>query len=159
MSSSTASLMSEFHQLRGAFLDADSDGGGDLDLDEFTEAFGKILGPSLSKQDIINLFMKIDADSNGTVNWDEFVDYMMLENQSKMTMRDEDDRRYFETSVIPDTCPRNCHTQMISRVIFIEKLGAYMTSSEDGSLKTWSSESLACTNSIKVQPLVQNVFE
>jgi hypothetical protein len=27
------------------------------------------------------LFMRVDADCNGTVDWDEFCSYMLLENQ------------------------------------------------------------------------------
>ena len=54
-------------QLRTAFLAADKDSGGALDLDEFIEAFGKVLGQGLNKKQLNQLFMRIDADSNGDV--------------------------------------------------------------------------------------------
>ena len=54
-------------QLRTAFLAADKDHGGALDLDEFTTAFGKVLGKGLNKKQLNQLFMRIDADSNGDV--------------------------------------------------------------------------------------------
>lgn len=58
--------------------DADDDGSGELDMDEFCEQLGPYLGKDLSKQQISQLFMKIDADAGGTVDWDEFSNYMFL---------------------------------------------------------------------------------
>ena len=54
-------------QLRTAFLAADKDHGGALDPEEFTTAFGKVLGKGLNKKQLNQLFMRIDADSNGDV--------------------------------------------------------------------------------------------
>ena len=42
--------MQDIMQLRTAFLAADKDHGGALDLDEFTTAFGKVLGKGLNKK-------------------------------------------------------------------------------------------------------------
>lgn len=58
--------------------DADDDGSGELDCEEFCEQLGPYLGKGLSKQQIMQLFMKIDADCGGTVDWDEFSNYMFL---------------------------------------------------------------------------------
>lgn len=33
--------------------------------------------------------MKIDADSGGTVDWDEFMNYMLLENETLAVMKAE----------------------------------------------------------------------
>lgn len=33
--------------------------------------------------------MKIDADSNGSVEWHEFMNYMLLENQTLSSMKAE----------------------------------------------------------------------
>lgn len=33
------------------------------------------------------LFMRIDANSNGIVDWDEFCTYMLLESQGSATLR------------------------------------------------------------------------
>lgn len=33
--------------------------------------------------------MKIDADSNGSVEWNEFMNYMLLENQTLSNMKTE----------------------------------------------------------------------
>ena len=67
-------------ELREAFDLADLDRGGALDLDEFIEAFGEVIGKGMSMKELKQLFMKIDADSNGSVEWPEFMNYMLLEN-------------------------------------------------------------------------------
>jgi Ca2+-binding EF-hand superfamily protein len=74
-------------QLRTAFLAADKDHGGALDLDEFTLAFGKVLGKGLNKKQLNQLFMRIDADSNGDVDWNEFMNYMLIENNTLSSMK------------------------------------------------------------------------
>jgi len=49
----------------------------DLDLDEFIAEFGHIIGPNLSRLELQTMFMKIDADSNGGVDWEEFTTWML----------------------------------------------------------------------------------
>ena len=67
-------------ELREAFDLADTDSGGALEIDEFIEAFGEVLGKDMSMKELKQLFMKIDADSNGSVEWSEFMHYMLLMN-------------------------------------------------------------------------------
>ena len=67
-------------ELREAFDIADTDSGGALELEEFIEAFGDIIGKNMNQKQLNQLFMKIDADSNGSVEWHEFMNYMLLEN-------------------------------------------------------------------------------
>ena len=54
-------------QLRTAFLTADDSGDGELDLNEFIRAFGRVLGKGLNYKQLNQLFMRIDADSGGSV--------------------------------------------------------------------------------------------
>lgn len=54
-------------ELRELFEAADTDKGGALEIDEFTEAFGGVLGKGMNEKQLKQLFMKIDADSNGSV--------------------------------------------------------------------------------------------
>ena len=69
-------------ELREAFDIADADKGGALELDEFVDAFKEIIGKNMTPKQLNQLFMKIDADSNGSVEWPEFMNYMLLENQT-----------------------------------------------------------------------------
>ena len=64
-------------ELKAAFDRADIDGGGSLDMDEFLEAFGEVLGKNLTHEQLTHLFMKIDANSDGSVDWDEFTNYII----------------------------------------------------------------------------------
>lgn len=48
---------------------ADEDGSGELDIDEFCAKLGPHLGVNLKPQQVAQLFMKIDADAGGTVDW------------------------------------------------------------------------------------------
>ena len=50
---------------------ADEDGSGELDIDEFCEKLGPHLGGNLTVPEIRQLFLKIDADAGGTVDWYE----------------------------------------------------------------------------------------
>jgi Ca2+-binding EF-hand superfamily protein len=59
--------------------EADDDGSGELDIEEFCEQLGPYLGKDLTKEEVTQLFMKIDADAGGTVDWDEFSNYMFLQ--------------------------------------------------------------------------------
>ena len=59
--------------------------------------------------------MKIDADSNGTVEWPEFMNYMLLENQTLSSMK----REHFEYVKVskqdPAPSKKNlCHENMIT---------------------------------------------
>jgi Ca2+-binding EF-hand superfamily protein len=43
----------------------------------------------MTDKEFNQLFMKIDADSNGSVEWNEFMNYMLLENQTLSNMKTE----------------------------------------------------------------------
>jgi len=62
----------ELQRLEHLFAAADEDGGGDLDEDEFLEGFQDILGASMSPHALRQLFMRVDANSDGSVDWEEF---------------------------------------------------------------------------------------
>jgi len=49
--------------------EADKDGNKKLDMNEFIEKLGPLIGENMSRKEIGQLFMKIDADCNGDVDW------------------------------------------------------------------------------------------
>ena len=110
-------------ELREAFDAADKHKGGALSLSEFVDAFGGIIGKDMNKKQINQLFMKIDADSNGDVDWDEFMNYMLLENETLSSMKAE----HFEyvKSDKEDPAPtkdkenKDCHNDMITSILIL----------------------------------------
>lgn len=136
-------------ELKAAFERADTDQGGSLDMEEFLEAFGGVLGENLTTTQLIHLFMKIDANSDGSVDWDEFTQFMLLENQAAADMSDRSFAvRYMEQD--PRLCDPNPksvhHRDMIEQILLIgkgtqqEKL---VTSARDGTVRVWNASTLA----------------
>ena len=43
----------------------------------------KVLGETTDERELEKLFMKVDTNCDGTVDWDEFLSYMLLEYLEK----------------------------------------------------------------------------
>ena len=142
-------------ELREAFDIADTDKGGALELEEFIEAFGAIIGKGMNHKQLQQLFMRIDADSNGSVEWHEFMNYMLLEKQTLSSMKQEHSE--YIKSTYPDPAPHkpNCHSDMITAIHIIlpdpdlitynpnrpepyRRKMKYVTASRDGKDKIWN---------------------
>lgn len=151
--------------LKDAFDQADIDKEGSLDIEEFAAAFGG-LNEGKSQTQITRLFMKIDADAGGTIDWKEFMNYILLENETLSNMNAENFR--YVKSNIDDPSPNQtsrCHQDMITCMIVlypdmkgnskfvaknadqnktytnedIKKKIQYATSGRDGNIKIWNS--------------------
>ena len=57
-------------------------------MDEFVEAFSGVLGDDISEDDLRRMFMKIDANSDGSVDWEEFSNFMLFEFQGIFLFKD-----------------------------------------------------------------------
>lgn len=56
-----------------SFHEYDKDGSGLLDLKEFHQMIGVLLGEDkYEKSDVTRLFMEFDNDGSGSVSWEEF---------------------------------------------------------------------------------------
>lgn len=89
-------------------------------MSEFKVAFGHVIGKGMDERQLMQLFMKIDADSNGSVEWDEFMNYMLLENQTLAGMKKE----HFEyvPSRGEDPVPNKkhmCHAKNITAILIL----------------------------------------
>ncbi|KAJ3065105.1 WD40 repeat domain 95 [Podochytrium sp. JEL0797] len=108
-------LMQTFHAHKN------EDGSSGFDIDKFREVFGKVLGGNLSYDQMTMLFMKIDANSDGTVDWDEFSTYMMAgsmgETEHLINVIDEKIRKLINGP----------HKDMIKRIDFVPKERKYVT--------------------------------
>mmetsp|Transcript_26608 Transcript_26608/g.47841 ORF Transcript_26608/g.47841 Transcript_26608/m.47841 type:complete len:974 (+) Transcript_26608:2642-5563(+) len=135
-------------ELRRKFDEADTDQGGALELEEFVKAFGSVLGPNLTHRELVQMFMRIDANSDGSIDWEEFMNYMLLENQSLSVMRSEHCEYY--NPKIPDSAMplrMNGHRDMITGLKILAPSRSsehprYVTSSRDGTVKIWNANNL-----------------
>ena len=145
-------------ELKAAFDRADVDGGGSLDMDEFLEAFGEVLGKNLTHEQLTHLFMKIDANSDGSVDWDEFTNYMLLETQAASDMSDRSYQvRYqdaFDKNLGPvwvDPNPKSLHhSKMIGGMLAIPKQEKFVTHSRDGTVRVWHAGTLVHQKTLQV---------
>jgi hypothetical protein len=69
--------------LKEQFSLLDKDGSGQLTLEEFIEAFDIVFDRNLTRAQSVRLFMQIDADSSGYIEWDEFLTYMLVMHDNK----------------------------------------------------------------------------
>ena len=83
-----------------------------------------MLGKNLTKEQLTHLFMKIDANSDGSVDWDEFTNFMLLENQAAADMSDRTfTEKLAEPDTVrmpPDTNPKSAyHKDMIENIMYL----------------------------------------
>jgi len=142
--------------LQKIFEDADEDGGGGLDIEEFGQAMKMAFGSvdELDDEQLQLMFMKVDTNCDGTVDWEEFCSYMLLENQQKDSMtRDVIDLPFPN----PAREISNPHHDSLTKIAYFPSLGVtqrtnnnvdgeemesgngrYISCSKDGLLVFWS---------------------
>jgi WD40 repeat protein len=146
LKSSDHITLDDLQELGKLFQLADRDGGGGLDSAEFARAFGSVLGRGLSKLQLNQLFMKIDANSDGTVDWAEFTEYMLLENRGGELMKEADERcQYVARGAEGDSgggggggSVRAQHAGRVLRVRHLKQVAAYASCGEDGTCRLWT---------------------
>ena len=144
--------MQQLMDLKAAFNRADIDRGGTLDLHEFVLAFGGVLGRDMSKEQLTHLFMKIDANSDGTVDWDEFTNFMLLESQSSSGHNTtEGASKLIEVDPRNEPNPKHLHhSDMMDGILQLPKIERLFTYSRDGTVRVWKSDTLLHVKTIKV---------
>lgn len=73
-------------RLRVIFEESDLDDEPGLDIDEFKLAMRRISGNAITEREIALIFMKVDANCDGNVDWNEFLEYTLREYQERDTM-------------------------------------------------------------------------
>ncbi|KAM9505112.1 LOW QUALITY PROTEIN: WD repeat-containing protein on Y chromosome-like [Salvelinus alpinus] len=75
------------------FREADTDGGGGLDMYQF-DAMKKIMG-DVDDEDVDIIFMKVDTNCDGRMDWVEYLNYMLLEYREKDSLQQQNRPIYF----------------------------------------------------------------
>ncbi|XP_059753225.1 EF-hand calcium-binding domain-containing protein 8 [Balaenoptera ricei] len=149
-------LFTEPHlaQMEKTFQD-EVDSTGALDMKTFVKAVKKILS-NTSNEMIEALFLKVDMNCNGSITWQEYLDYVMREFKGKEKMMRSQCRLRFHLPM--RIVPLN-HGCEIVKVEFLvqrfKKIGHFLTVTKDGILQFWS-ESFSLTSSFtlyRIHPL------
>lgn len=130
-------------------------------MDEFVTAFEGVLGTKrasdgttetlFDRQQLRRLFMKVDANSDGTIDWDEFSSYMLLENQGTSVMRDSETRYEYVEQEFPDACPEAvAHKEPIANLKGPILGDRYLSAGRDGTVKMWNCADLSVHRSLRV---------
>lgn len=117
------------------------------------------MGKGMSNMQLQKLFMKIDANSDETVDWDEFMNFMLLENQSLDIMTV--DTANYELLIKPDpplASDPKIHREMINQVVSVleegvtdrKKMQKYITGGRDGKVKIWNATTMELAETINV---------
>eukprot|EP01083_Nonionella_stella_P100616 284025_1 len=134
--------VADLAELKKFFDKAEEGGSEGLGMEEFVAAFGQALGKNLAQQKLTHLFMKIDANSDGSVDWDEFTNYLLMENQGFDKMEDDSYDELVRANIEPASNRAFHHRDMVTSILHLPKEKQYLTVSRDGTCRLWSSETL-----------------
>ncbi|GIL56855.1 hypothetical protein Vafri_12156, partial [Volvox africanus] len=133
--------------LKRIFEEADEDGSGELDIDEFCDKLGPYLGdvaghPLRTRDDIRQLFMKIDADAGGTVDWDEFTNFMFLERAQMVGESASENWRLFPQDFRDRNDLGVTHRGPVDRLLYMDFVDKYVSCGRDGTFRLWNGADL-----------------
>eukprot|EP01062_Namystynia_karyoxenos_P019020 TRINITY_DN17117_c0_g1_i1.p1 TRINITY_DN17117_c0_g1~~TRINITY_DN17117_c0_g1_i1.p1 ORF type:complete len:1742 (+),score=524.11 TRINITY_DN17117_c0_g1_i1:80-5227(+) len=122
-----------------------------MEIDEFVDKFGTMLGRSA--KELRTTFMRIDANANGSIDWDELSNFLLL-NQAIASGRDgkpsvepdstyDEDYREGAAELIAQQGKFVEHTDTVCKVIVHPRYPRYVTAGQDGMVKYWHSGTLA----------------
>ncbi len=105
-----------------------------VDQDTFRDILHSVLGEALSDEQLNLMFMRVNANSGGTLSWDDFSSYMMSRSADSAL-----------TSVLDGklrTLQRTLHQEAIIYIDYIPRERRYLTVGRDGLVSLWSPDFL-----------------
>jgi len=153
----TALSLQDLCRLRVAFEQADDDRSGALDQDEFVDAFLPVLGVDVG--DVHLLFMRIDADSDGTVTWEEFLSYVLSQDEGKLQIATESSRQLLDNAQFSDNALQiHGHKDSAGGLLHLEETDRYVSFSRKGEVLLWRPDCLdSVTKSIHPREFQTNL--
>lgn len=168
MSRSTLGQLQRLKELFGVGTVESGDSGHNLNPKEFIDALSsatKLPQSSLDpphqttipdptkQQELKQLFRRIDANSDDSVDWNEYTNYLLLEEQGAHNLETEAARCEItpQTFTEPRQNSGHHHREIIHTIIKLDKKQAYLTASGDGEMKLWELKNLAFRRTIDHQ--------
>jgi hypothetical protein len=123
---------SQLQHLNKVFMDADEDGNGSLDIEEFVRALGPFFGEGTTREKLTLLFRRMDANLNGEVNWDEFSSFMLLQGPNE----DEEETKNNQFQIGSTSFSQSNHHSSVSCVAHSSAHGRYFSAVIDAPPRT-----------------------
>ena len=149
----TNDKLKELEQLFRIF---DEDDSGGLDMEEFRNVMRQVNGEELSDNDCDTLFMKVDTNCDGTVDWDELLSYILLEYQERDAMKEIMLEKLIPSKmwILPNIFKHQAFGELIVQVSYLPRIskstgirpedpnfgkhGKYVTVTKEGTINFWS---------------------
>jgi len=132
--------LSHLEKLKQKFKEHDQDDSNGLDIDEFEQAFRATLtrNGDISKEEMKIMFMKIDTNCDGTVDWDEFCTYMLLEYKERQDMNYVNETPFPQ----PFRSVHNDHRETIVGIGYLQKSKSnrFTTVDNNGTFSLWNTD-------------------
>nr|CAB3241270.1 WD repeat-containing protein on Y chromosome-like [Phallusia mammillata] len=127
------------------------DGADGLDMNQFRVAMKRTMGEHVDDNELDMIFMKVDTNCDGTVDWSEYLTYMLLEYQEKENMTSLYTDFPYPDPIIRIQCNHLESICRITMLIAYSRLGSscpeideggsrYLTLSKEGVLNVWSTD-------------------
>ncbi|KAJ3068918.1 hypothetical protein HDU98_007997, partial [Podochytrium sp. JEL0797] len=132
--------LNHFRELMNVFVSH----GKSMNMAEFKSSFTEVLGEGLSGDQMDLLFMKIDSNTDNTVNWEEFSTFMLLRAEKQTQMLEEQSTSLFDTPNPMNAYPKivTPHHEVIVSVLWLEQNQKYVTVSREGTVCVWSGDKM-----------------
>jgi hypothetical protein len=149
---------SHMDQLADVWMRADVNGRDGLDVTEFKNAFHDHFVPwkmpvdkNIAGITLSRLFMKIDANGDGRVDWAEFSDFVMCEAMQSNGLDKEEIDVFAQTEFFGNKEPGQQHKDMITDLVIVKtgRTTKYVTCSRDGTIRVWNPESRQLLHTIR----------
>ena len=172
-----SSTLNQLQRLKELFGVGSGDNGHDLNPSEFVQALEisrtttstssvddsstKLLTSTTTTKttktattnELQQLFRRIDANSDQSVDWNEYTNYLLLEEQGAHNLELEEARCEISPQEFnePKKNSGHHHREIIHTIIKLDKKQAYLTASGDGEIKLWELKNLAFRRTIDHQ--------
>jgi hypothetical protein len=113
-----------------------------LNESEFIETMRSIL-PKLPQRKLAHLFAKIDVNSDGTVDWDEFTNFMFLEDQQDDSGAQGDGAKDGYAPV-PAHSDAEAEGHSVVGIVVLPTEDKVLSASYDGVVSVWDAERYNC---------------